>query len=76
MPFATTVSKRDNSVGGANSTGCERPGFRPIALEHLQNALRPLTRAKLNTSPAVELIEAEIPALLAFIQPSERGGVK
>ena len=48
----------------------------------LQNALRLLTRSKLNTSQAVELIRAEIPAcqeveeLIAFIQSSERGVIK
>ncbi len=82
MPFATTVSKRENSVFGANATGLERRGFDPVAVEHLQNALRILTRAKLNTSQAIARIEAEIPAtveiadLLAFIRSSQRGVIK
>jgi UDP-N-acetylglucosamine acyltransferase len=82
MPFATTVSKRENSVFGANATGLERRGFDPVAVEHLQNALRILTRSNLNTSQAMARIEAEIPAtdeiadLLAFIRSSERGVIK
>lgn len=82
MPFATTVSKRNNSVFGANATGMERRGFDPAAVETLQNALRILTRSKLNTSQAIARIQAELPAtpeieeLLAFIRSSERGCIK
>ena len=60
----------------------ERRGFDPVAIEHLQNALRLLTRAKLNTSQAIERIQAEIPAtpeiadLIEFIRSSERGVIK
>ncbi|MFN9083492.1 MAG: acyl-[acyl-carrier-protein]--UDP-N-acetylglucosamine O-acyltransferase, partial [Acidobacteriota bacterium] len=82
MPFATTVSKRENSVFGANATGLERRGFDPAAVEHLQNALRILTRANLNTTQALARIEAELPAtpeiadLVEFIRSSERGVIK
>ncbi|MFN9456314.1 MAG: acyl-ACP--UDP-N-acetylglucosamine O-acyltransferase [Acidobacteriota bacterium] len=82
MPFATNVSKRDNAVVVANATGLERRGFDPAAVEHLQNALRILTRANLNTTQALARIEAELPAtpeiadLVEFIRSSERGVIK
>ena len=82
LPFATTVSKRENRIFGANRTGMERRGFNDDAIESLQTAFRLLTRAKLNTSQAVERIRAELPAtaeieeLLSFITSSQRGFVK
>jgi len=72
----------ENSVFGANATGLERRGFDPAAVEHLQNALRILTRANLNTTQALARIEAELPAtpeiadLVEFIRSSERGVIK
>jgi UDP-N-acetylglucosamine acyltransferase len=82
MPFATIVTPRESKSFGANATGLQRRGFDPAVIEHLQNALRLLTRGKLNTSQAVEKIREEIPScaeieeLLAFIQSSERGVIK
>lgn len=82
LPFATTVSQRENRIFGANRTGMERRGFNDDAIEPLQTAFRLLTRAKLNTSQAVERIRAELPAtaeieeLLSFITSSQRGFVK
>jgi len=82
MPYTTTVGKREIGVFGANRIGLERRGFATPVIEALQTALRLLTRAKLNTSQAVERIRAEVPAcaeveeLLEFIRTSERGIVK
>jgi UDP-N-acetylglucosamine acyltransferase len=82
LPYATTVSKRENRIFGANRTGLERRGFKDEAIEPLQTALRLLTRATLNTSQAIERIRAELPAtaeieeLLSFISSSQRGFVK
>jgi UDP-N-acetylglucosamine acyltransferase len=82
MPFATIVTPREAKAFGANATGLERRGFDPAVVENLQNALRLLTRSKLNTSQAIEKIRAEIPPcdeveeLIAFIQSSERGIIK
>lgn len=82
MPFATIVTPRESKAFGANATGLERRGFNAAVIENLQNALRLLTRSKLNTSQAIERIRAEIPAceeveeLIAFIQSSERGVIK
>lgn len=82
MPFATIVTPRESKAFGANATGLERRGFPADRIEHLQNALRLLTRSKLNTSQAIEKIRAEIPPteeveeLIAFIQASQRGVIK
>lgn len=82
LPFSNTVSERAIKVFGANKTGLERRGFARETIEHLQTALRLLTRAGLNTSQAVERIRAEIPGcaeveeLLRFIGESQRGVIK
>ncbi|MBM3768791.1 MAG: acyl-ACP--UDP-N-acetylglucosamine O-acyltransferase [Acidobacteria bacterium] len=82
MPFATIVTPRDAKAFGANATGLERRGFSSETIEHLQNALRMLTRGKLNTSQAIAKIRDEIPRceeveeLIAFIESSDRGVIK
>ena len=82
LPYSTTVGKREIGVFGANRIGLERRGFQTSVIESLQTAFRMLTRAKLNTTQAVERIRAEVPAcaeveeLLEFIGSSQRGVVK
>ncbi len=82
LPFATTVSERENRVFGANRVGLERRGFSPDQIEPLQTAFRLLTRSGLNTSQALERIREDLPAtaeldeLLRFIDGSTRGFVK
>jgi UDP-N-acetylglucosamine acyltransferase len=82
LPFSTTVSPREIKVFGANRTGLERRGFASETIDGLQTAFRLLTRAKLNTTQALERIRAEIPPsaeleeMIAFLQASERGVIK
>jgi len=82
MPFATIVTPRESKAFGANAIGLERRGFDAAVVENLQNALRLLTRGKLNTSQAIHKIREEIPVcaeveeLIEFIQTSERGVIK
>jgi UDP-N-acetylglucosamine acyltransferase len=82
LPYSTTVGKREIGVFGANRVGLERRGFEAPVIEALQTVFRLLTRAKLNTSQAIERIRAEVPPcaevdeLLEFIRTSERGVVK
>lgn len=82
MPFSSVVSEREIRVFGANRVGLERRSFPRESIETLQTAFRLLTRAGLNTSQAVERIEAEVESipeieeLLAFIASSERGVIK
>ncbi|MCX6629685.1 MAG: acyl-ACP--UDP-N-acetylglucosamine O-acyltransferase [Candidatus Solibacter sp.] len=82
LPYSTTVGKREIGVFGANRVGLERRGFQTPVIEALQTSFRLLTRAKLNTSQAIERIRAEVPPcaevdeLLEFIRTSDRGVVK
>lgn len=82
LPFSKTAITREVGVYGANRVGLERRGFDADQIEALQNALRVLTRAGLNTSQAIARIEDEIPQtdeireLLEFIRTSKHGFVK
>jgi len=82
MPYSLTSSKPEIGVFGANSIGLGRRGFAPATVEALQTAIRILTRAQLNTSQAIERIQAEVTGcaevdeLVAFIRASERGVIK
>ena len=82
LPFSKTAITREIGVYGANRVGLERRGFENDRIEALQNALRILTRAGLNTSQAIARIEDEVPQtdevreLLAFISNSKNGFVK
>ena len=82
MPFSTTAAERPIKTFGANRIGLERRGFDKAVIEALQTAFRLLTRAKLNTSQAIERIRAEAPVcpeveeLIEFIRSSERGVIK
>ena len=82
MPYSLTSSQPEVQVFGANSVGLARRGFEKSVIESLQSSIRILTRAGLNTSQAVERIQAEVPPcaeldeLLRFIAASERGVIK
>jgi UDP-N-acetylglucosamine acyltransferase len=82
LPFSNTVSEREIRVFGANRIGMERAGFPGETIEGLQTALRLLTRAGLNTTQAIERIQAEVPQtpelneLIQFIRSSQRGVIK
>jgi UDP-N-acetylglucosamine acyltransferase len=82
LPFSNTVSDREIRVFGANRIGMERAGFPGETIEGLQTAFRLLTRAGLNTTQALERIQAEVPEspelneLLRFIRTSARGVIK
>ena len=82
MPYSLTSHKPELGVFGANAIGLERRGVDTAAVEALQTAFRLLTRSNLNTSQAIERIQAEVPPcaevenLIEFIRASERGVVK
>ncbi len=82
LPFSTTVNPREIKVFGANRTGLERRGFPEPVIDGLQTAFRLLTRAKLNTTQALERIRTEVPPseeldeMIAFLLSSERGVIK
>ena len=82
MPFSKTSAARDVHAYGANSVGLERRGFSKERIGAIQKAFRVLLAAKLNTTQALERIEAEVEQtddvkqLVEFIRTSERGVVK
>ena len=82
LPFSTTSAKREIKVYGENKTGLERRGFSADTIEALHKAFRLLSRSKLNTSQALEKIQAEVgesaevEELLRFISASTRGFIK
>ena len=82
LPFSLTSAKPELEVFGANRIGLERRGIPAASIEALQTAMRLLTRAQLNTTQALERIQAEvtpcpeIDELIEFIRTSQRGFIK
>jgi len=82
LPYSKTSAPRPLTVLGANRLGLERRGLSADDLKDLEQAFRLLCRSKLNTTQALEAIQASAfksdhaRALAEFIRTSERGVVK
>ena len=82
LPYMKTTAERPTVVLGPNRVGLERCGLSREDIDELDQAFRLLCRSKLNTTQALEAIEAggtkseHVRALLEFIKTSERGVVK
>ena len=82
LPYSMTVTEREVRVFGANKTGLERRGVSAERIDELHKSFRLLTKSGLNTTQALERIEAEIPAsaerdtLIEFIRTAKRGFIK
>jgi len=82
LPYSMTVTEREVRVFGANKTGLERRGVGAERIDELHKSFRLLTKSGLNTTQALERIEAEIPAsaerdtLIEFIRAAKRGFIK
>jgi len=82
LPYSKSSAPRPVEVYGANRLGLERRGLTKDDLKDLEAAFRLLTRSKLNTTQALEAIEARgfqsahVKALVEFIKSSERGVCK
>jgi UDP-N-acetylglucosamine acyltransferase len=82
LPYSKTTSPRPLGVYGVNKLGLDRRGLSADDIKELEAAFRLLTRSKLNTTQALEVIEARgfqsphVHALVEFIRTSERGVVK
>ena len=82
LPYSKTTAPRPMEVLGANRLGLERRGLSKEEVAELDKAFRLLCRSKLNTSQALEEIEAQglrskhVQALVEFIRSSERGVAK
>jgi UDP-N-acetylglucosamine acyltransferase len=82
LPYSKTSSPRIAEVLGVNRIGLERRGLNRADMDELEQAFRLLCRSKLNTTQALEAIEAKnfqsehVRVLVDFIRASERGVVK
>jgi len=82
LPYSKTSAPRPVEVYGSNRLGLERRGIPKEDLKDLEAAFRLLTRSKLNTTQALEAIEARgfqsphVKVLVEFIKSSQRGVVK
>jgi len=82
LPFSKTSAAREVSAYGLNSTGLERRGFTKERIKKLHHAYKILLASKLNTSQALERLQAEsglgedVDVLIRFIQNSQRGVIK
>jgi UDP-N-acetylglucosamine acyltransferase len=82
LPYSKTSAPRPLNVLGANRLGLERRGLDADDLKELERAFRLLSRSKLNTTQALEAIDAagfkseHVRALVEFIRTSERGVAK
>lgn len=82
LPYSKTSADRPMGVYGANRLGLERAGLPKEDIDELQAAFRTLCRSKLNTTQALEKLEAggiksaHVRALVNFVKTSARGVVK
>jgi UDP-N-acetylglucosamine acyltransferase len=82
LPYSKTTAPRPLGVYGANKLGLERRGLSADDVKELEAAFRLLTRSKLNTTQALEAIEARgfqsphVKVLVDFIRNSKRGVAK
>jgi UDP-N-acetylglucosamine acyltransferase len=82
LPYSKTTAPRPLGVYGANKLGLERCGLTPSDIKDLDAAFRLLSRSKLNTTQALEAIEARglqsphVKVLVEFIKSSKRGVAK
>jgi UDP-N-acetylglucosamine acyltransferase len=79
LPYSRTSVDHAATVYGANRVGLERQGVPNEDINELQTAFRLLSRSKLNTTQALEAIQARglkskrVRALVDFIKTSQRG---
>jgi UDP-N-acetylglucosamine acyltransferase len=82
LPFSKTSAERGTRAYGLNALGLERRGFTKERIKKIHHAYKVLLASKLNTSQAVEQLQAEanrgedVDLLIRFIAASERGVIK
>jgi UDP-N-acetylglucosamine acyltransferase len=82
LPYAKTVSPRDNASFGINTIGLERKGISKESVDALQRAYRILVRSHLKLDEALARIESEIGSvpevhtLVEFVRASKRGFIR
>ncbi|HVO57649.1 MAG TPA: acyl-ACP--UDP-N-acetylglucosamine O-acyltransferase [Dongiaceae bacterium] len=81
-PFSRIVTERATKSFGPNAIGLERRGFSAERVQTLQRAFRVLSRSKLNTGQAMEVLRRDfadsedVREMVKFIEAAERGIVK
>ena len=82
VPFAKVAGMRPVLFYGLNAIGLRRQGFTRDRIQVIKHIFKLLFYSDLNTSQAVERIQAQIPAgedrdeVIRFIQASKRGIIK
>jgi len=82
LPFSKTAAERGTHAYGLNAIGLERRGFSRERIRKIHHAYKVLLASKLNTSQALEKLQAEpersedVERLVRFIQASDRGIIK
>jgi UDP-N-acetylglucosamine acyltransferase len=82
LPYSKSTAPRPIEVLGANRMGLERRGVSEADMDDLDHAFRLLCRSKLNTTQALEAIEAgnfrseHVRQLVEFVRTAERGVAK
>ena len=82
LPFSRTSAEREANASGVNSVGLQRKGFSKERIESIQRAFRVLINSKLNTTQALERLQAnedlgqDVEKLVRFIEESTRGVIK
>lgn len=82
VPPFVTAGREPLSYAGVNSIGLRRRGFSNEQIREVQDVYRYVYQAKMNTSHALERIQAELPAtkerdeIILFIKDSPRGIIK
>ncbi len=82
LPYSKTTAPRPAEVLGANGIGLERRGLSRKDIDEIDDSLRLICRSGLNTSQALEAIEARgfasphVKALVDFVRTGERGFMK
>ena len=82
LPYAKTVSPRDNQSFGINNIGLERKGVTKEAIDALHRAYRILVRSHLKLDEALPKIESELGSirevryLVDFVRSSKRGFIR
>lgn len=79
LPYSKSTAPRPVEVLGSNRIGLDRRGLTPEDIAELDKAFRLLCRSKLNTTQALEAMDAQgfksphVHALMEFVRTSERG---
>jgi UDP-N-acetylglucosamine acyltransferase len=82
LPYSKSSAPRPTEVLGANGIGLERRGVSRQEIDELDNALRLICRSGLNTSQALDAIEAKgytsphVKVLIDFVRASKQGVIK